>query len=413
MILWGGGSAGTNTGYLYDPVTDSWMLTSTVNTPAGRRNHSAVWTGSEMIVWGGNQGSYTAYLSSGGKYDPIADTWTAMTEVGAPIPGSSRKMVLAGQELIVFGGLNPGARYSPESDTWTPISEIGAPFVIRHSMVWTGEKVIVWGLGHFANVVSGALYNPESDTWASISLDQVPLPRIEHSTVWTGREMIVFGGRMPNSDIAYSDGARYDPQEDTWTAISLNQAPMARHQHTAVWTGNAMIVWGGEVNLQALNSGGRYLIDRDLDHDGDGFSASGGDCNDDDASRYPGAAELCNGFDDDCDGHADEDFADEDGDGVADCRDNCIGVPNADQEDYDLDGIGDGCESGAILADADLSGDVDGWDLVRLARGFGWTCYMANTFYFPATVDYDRNCVIDGDDLAILATYFGAATSPP
>ena len=34
-------------------IDDSWTATSTINAPAGRDIHTAVWTGSEMIVWGG------------------------------------------------------------------------------------------------------------------------------------------------------------------------------------------------------------------------------------------------------------------------------------------------------------------------------------------------------------------------
>ena len=37
----------------YNPSTDSWTATSITNAPAGRSRHTAVWTGSEMIVWGG------------------------------------------------------------------------------------------------------------------------------------------------------------------------------------------------------------------------------------------------------------------------------------------------------------------------------------------------------------------------
>jgi hypothetical protein len=34
-------------------IDDSWTATSTTNAPSPRSSHTAVWTGSEMIVWGG------------------------------------------------------------------------------------------------------------------------------------------------------------------------------------------------------------------------------------------------------------------------------------------------------------------------------------------------------------------------
>src|SRR5439155_12119781 len=44
--------------------------------------------------------------------------------------------------------------------------------------------------------------------------------------------------------------------DDTWTPTTLTNAPSARYQHTAVWTGSEMIVWGG-LNGDGLNTGGR------------------------------------------------------------------------------------------------------------------------------------------------------------
>src|SRR5207249_2332772 len=72
MIVWGGTeySGYPNTGGRYDPVTNLWTPTSTTNAPSGQNLHTAVWTGSRMIVWGG--GLYRG-VNTGGRYDPTAD----------------------------------------------------------------------------------------------------------------------------------------------------------------------------------------------------------------------------------------------------------------------------------------------------------------------------------------------------
>ena len=60
-----------------------------------------------------------------------------------------------------------------------------------------------------------------------------------------------------------------------------------------------------------------------VDGDGDGYEAGGGDCNDADATIFPGAVEVCDNKDNDCDGTADEDvkttyYADNDDDSYGD-----------------------------------------------------------------------------------------------
>ncbi len=52
------------------------------NAPERRANHTAVWTGTQMIVWGGEDG--LLLLSSGGRYNPGTDNWTAISATGAP-----------------------------------------------------------------------------------------------------------------------------------------------------------------------------------------------------------------------------------------------------------------------------------------------------------------------------------------
>ena len=55
MIVWGGYGNGSslNDGGRYNPAANSWTAVTTNGAPAARAMHTAVWTGSEMIVWGG------------------------------------------------------------------------------------------------------------------------------------------------------------------------------------------------------------------------------------------------------------------------------------------------------------------------------------------------------------------------
>ncbi len=77
MIVWGGFGCTTqicqtttylNDGARYSPSANNWVTTSATNAPSARVSPTAVWTGSEMIVWGGffRDGS-NHYLNTGGE----------------------------------------------------------------------------------------------------------------------------------------------------------------------------------------------------------------------------------------------------------------------------------------------------------------------------------------------------------
>jgi hypothetical protein len=91
-----------------------------------------------------------------------------------------------------------------------------------------------------------------------------------------------------------------------------------------------------------------------IDDDGDGFSECTGDCDDTNPAIHPGAPEICNRVDDNCDGQIDE-GSDLDGDGVSVC-DNCPDVYNPDQRDTDADSVGDACDNCPMIANI---GQVD------------------------------------------------------
>ena len=225
---------------------DTWTPTTTTNAPDNRVIPTAVWTGSDMIVWGGLTNG--GFFNTGGRYNPSTDSWTATSLSNAPDHRDGHTAVWNGSEMIVWGGyngdfLNSGGRYNPSTDTWGATNATSAPEGRRyHTAVWTGKEMIVWGGGE-PNLNTGGRYDPITDSWAATSTTNAPSAREAHTAVWTGTEMIVWGGLGTFGDL--NTGGNYNPNTDTWTATSLVSVPTARDFHTAVWTGSQMIVWGG------------------------------------------------------------------------------------------------------------------------------------------------------------------------
>ncbi len=163
----------TNTGAIYNYVTNSWKTVSTVNAPDPRRYAAAVWTGSKFVVWGGSGANGNFLYNTGGIYDPATDTWTATSMTNAPV------------------GISP------------------------HTMVWNGKRVLIWGnppaLADGGYQFSGAIFNPETNSWDD-PITQVNAPAfatnvgVGYQSTWNGTQMLQWGGA------AYPDGGWGLPQ---------------------------------------------------------------------------------------------------------------------------------------------------------------------------------------------------------
>jgi hypothetical protein len=114
----------------------------------------------------------------------------------------------------------------------------------------------------------------------------------------------------------------------------------------------------------SVDAGSLSILSAETDCDGDGFTPAQGDCDDTDSSRHPGAAEICDCKDNDCDGTIDRPDCtgfDHDGDGVECGLDNCPFVANPNQSDFDNDGVGDACDDCVRVANPDQAdADADG-----------------------------------------------------
>lgn len=167
MIVWGGNGDSTNRGGIYDPITDTWTRTAILNAPSQRIYHTAIWTGSKMIIWGGyDLNNNTHWLNTGGIYDIVTDTWTSTAITNSPSARYSHTAVWTGTKMIVWGGydgnnvINTGGIYDPISNTWTATTTNNAPSSRADpSGVWTGNKMIIWGGYGVNGLNTGGIYS--------------------------------------------------------------------------------------------------------------------------------------------------------------------------------------------------------------------------------------------------------------
>lgn len=258
-------------GALYDPDADLWQP---IARPLGpdEAQYEAVWVGDEMVTWGIANGSVDA-----AAYAPGTGTWRSI----APGPLSARygaAVVASDQGLLVWGGvdaasgqsLDDGAYLNPASDTWVRTSD--APLSGRADVaaVWTGASFLLWGGQRDSTgpLGDGAAYDPASDRWELLPVG--PLNGgLTGTFIWTGEQLVVWGGLacgpridQPACFTAVSGaGAIYDPTSGSWRLMA--PGPLSpRSGQVSAWTGNDVIIWGGQGSLgdkpSLLSDGARY-----------------------------------------------------------------------------------------------------------------------------------------------------------
>jgi len=254
-------------GAAWNAATNTWHPIAAMPTTLAGRQPTAVWTGREVLVWSSvpdNPGAKGREVVL--AYDPAADRWRALPASGLT-PRQDAVTVWTGTELVVWGGLNQdlgtafgdGARLDPVTGTWRRLPTAPVPARGMAAATWSGQQVLLWGgvTGPGAAVGQGAAYDPVSDRWRA--LPPSPLrAKYQPAGVWTGRLFLVIGGAADSGLPAPGPGAAaYDPSADSWTPLpAAPPYPPApgtptwpadqRADGLAVWTGKAAVLVGGQ-----------------------------------------------------------------------------------------------------------------------------------------------------------------------
>ncbi|MBK7396503.1 MAG: hypothetical protein IPJ34_09445 [Myxococcales bacterium] len=203
----------------------------------GRWRAAQTWTDTEYFVWGGSNGGGDAYYADGARWNLKTNTWKPIAKAPTELAGRvGASAVATGVDVIVWGGQtisgspatrNTGARYVAVRDEW--VSMAVSPLKPRHShaAAWTGSKMIVWG-GHSGvasdMLADGAIYDPGTDAWST--LPAAPIDgRSAPAATWTGEEFIVFGGTIGEITGA-RDGAAFNPTTGLWRKIEPYSGPI-------------------------------------------------------------------------------------------------------------------------------------------------------------------------------------------
>lgn len=228
-------NATTPTVELWADLAPDTVMTIPESPLSGRIAPAAVWTGTEMLIWSGSAlatPSGEIPLADGAAFNPTTGMWRTIAT--APIEGRSYPAAIwTGTEMIVWGGssngqtLAGGAAYDPAADTWRTLPAAPIDSAMKSTALWTGDEVIVLGgmrtvsPGGAEAIADGAAYNPATDQWRILPpLPGTSLPPYPQA-VWTGSAVIATVATQPNGPAAADQyqRVRYRPGDTTWEVV--------------------------------------------------------------------------------------------------------------------------------------------------------------------------------------------------
>jgi hypothetical protein len=297
LIVWGGVSVrGTvfqthADGAAYDPRTGRWApLPPAPESQWLQGDHGlAVWTGREMLVWGGDtfvdpvRTPGRARFADGVAYDPERRTWRRLpARTAQPTPGCGNCWaVWTGRELVVgqveeadAGGGTVAVAYDPAANRWrslppSPTLTDGSGHLQARTAMWAGTRLLVWSFwsrtARAANDETRAsdrpnevpdgidlwAYDPATDRWTVLPAPPSQVRRVAaySSMVWTGREVVIASvqtGVVTGQAGTTTLAGRYDPDRARWTPVA--PPPIRGGKVILAWTGAAVV----ELNRNAV-----------------------------------------------------------------------------------------------------------------------------------------------------------------
>jgi N-acetylneuraminic acid mutarotase len=261
----------TTVSELYDPSTNSWSTTGSLNT--ARYYHTAVRlnTGKVLAV-GGTTGSVTASCE---LYDPTAGTWSNAASMNVARIYHGTTLMTDGKVLVTGGTqsrfpIGSAELYDPTANTWTLTGTMKTP-TYAHTATLLGDGTVIVAGGEGTSISCGKdctsyiptsaaqIYNETTGTFtATASLGRA---QANHSATLlsNGRAMTAGGlGTTAVCCVVLNNAYIYTPLTMTFSATSLSFGVLQVGLTSASQTVTVTNVSGHSATISSITSTGDY-----------------------------------------------------------------------------------------------------------------------------------------------------------
>ncbi|OJT23782.1 hypothetical protein BO221_17565 [Archangium sp. Cb G35] len=267
VLIAGGGVCPitSTTAELYVPALGKWRPAGALNTQ--RYHHTAVLLpNGKVLVAGGRAGEFGSdTLASAELYDPATNTWSYTGSLNTARAYHTMTLLPDGKVLVTGGSdasdgfITSAELYDPATGMWTTVASMGTGRASHTATLLPNGKVLVAG-GSGIDVAlsaSAELYDPATNTWAATGSMLSPR-RFHTANLLPDGRVLVAGGYHQLTGIQTASDL-YDPATGKWTKTAAMNVD--RYKHTATLLNNGTVLAVGGVSNHDQASAEYYDLD--------------------------------------------------------------------------------------------------------------------------------------------------------
>ncbi|MCX5976255.1 MAG: hypothetical protein NTV33_05375 [Coprothermobacterota bacterium] len=247
------------------PGASAWEPLTVDNPPSPRFESPLVFLGdSQTALLFGGVSSIGALMDDTLLFDLPGRSWQALSPQSWPMARGGHSMVWAGDRVILFGGrdspnlfeyqtLNDTWSFNPASSKWTRLDPINPPPARTYAALSydaQSDKVLLFG-GYTGQISLDDtwLYDVSTNVWEQITPLQGPAPRAGHVMTCAPAVggALLYGGRDLASAVAYHETYLFDFTARQWTLLPIEGSPSACYFAGLAWDwqGGRLVFFGG------------------------------------------------------------------------------------------------------------------------------------------------------------------------